>query len=166
MSSISASMDPSEEARLLSTGYDLYTSDQNPSPVPQESQDSESEHEEEEESDPGGFLLSNQRIFFLLIDALSALIIRLWLATISVSLLMYIIRRVSMHSLIHHSGSLMSDSEVEVSVFPKPFPLAATPALFGQIITTPIIGIFFYHFPLFFSSSFFMIFIFLIFPCF
>ena len=87
---------------------------------------------------------SNQRIFFLLLEALFALIVRLWLATVSVSLLMYILRRMSMHSLVHQSGSLMSDAEVEVSIFGKRTQyrhhLPATPALFGEIISAPIVG--------------------------
>lgn len=150
MSSISASLDPSEEARLLSD-HPSHHHHHHPHhqhahilSSAEEYSDLESEYEEEEESDPDGFLRSNQRIFFLLLEALFALIIRLWLATVSVSLLMYILRRMSMHSLVHQSGSLMSDAEVEVSIFGKHTQyrhhLPATPSLFGEIISAPIVG--------------------------
>lgn len=79
-----------ENVRLLNTR-----------PMEDQQDEISSDTESEESSDADGFVRPNRRIFSLLVEAMFALIIRLWVATVSVSLLMYFLRRMPIHSLVH-----------------------------------------------------------------
>lgn len=82
-------------------------------------------------------------VILLLLQALASLIFRLWLATITISMLMYFVRRVSVHNIRHQNGQLISDRNVEivrVGNDEDQMSFTATPALFGKILTETITG--------------------------
>lgn len=95
--------------------------------------------ETESDLDLGGYSGSHQRAFSLLMEAMSALIVRLWVATLTVSVVMYFLRRIPVHPLVHHSGLLMSDREVDLAISSN-ISLTGTPALFGNIMGEPFSG--------------------------
>jgi len=100
---------------------------------------SDNASEPDSDGELDGYVGSHQRAFSLLIEAMFALIMRLWLATLTVSILMYFLRRIPVHPLVHHSGSLMSEREADL-VISDDYILPVTPALFGKILGKPIKG--------------------------
>jgi hypothetical protein len=83
---------------------------------------------------------SNVRVFSLLLKALFALIVRLWIATLSISMIMYFLRRIPVNPILHHSGRIINEKPVVLS-WGKDMEWTATPALFGAIINEEIRGI-------------------------
>jgi hypothetical protein len=82
---------------------------------------------------------SSVRVFSLLLKALFALIVRLWIATLSISMIMYFLRRIPVNPMLHHSGRIINDKPVVLS-WGKEQEWTATPALFGSIIGEEIRG--------------------------
>ncbi|KAJ3356952.1 hypothetical protein HDU91_005470 [Kappamyces sp. JEL0680] len=101
--------------------------------------DDVSEGGSDDDVDSNGFVGTRSRAVSLLAEALLALIARLWVATLTVSVLMYFLRRIPLHPLVHQSGALISDREVEISVA-NDYQIYATPALFGKIFDGPVQG--------------------------
>merc|ERR1719354_590657 len=85
-----------------------------------------------------GYLGSHQRAFSLLMEAMAALIIRLWIATVIVSTVVYLLRKLPVHPLRHHSGEQMSDLDIEYHTLSVSG--ATTPALFGAILKENLSG--------------------------
>ena len=77
-------------------------------------------------------------VVLLLLQALASLIFRLWLATITISILMYFVRRVSVHNIRHQNGTLISDRNVEILGAGSRF--TGTPALFGKVLKDTLRG--------------------------
>jgi hypothetical protein len=96
--------------------------------------------EEEEDEDQDGFVGSRSRAFSLLAEALFALISRLWTATLFVSVLMYFLRKIPIHPVVHQSGVLISDRDVDIAVA-QDYYISATPALFGKVLGPEIFGL-------------------------
>ncbi|KAJ2997408.1 hypothetical protein HDV02_005537 [Globomyces sp. JEL0801] len=82
---------------------------------------------------------SRRETISILIQAVLSLVLRLWLATMSVSILMYFVRR-AMHPLVHSSGMLMDDRPVNLVVDGIDYDWEAIPAMFGQPLIAPISG--------------------------
>jgi hypothetical protein len=82
------------------------------------------------------------RMTMIFINALCSLVLRLWLSTVSISLLMYLIKRIPVNHLKHHSGAYISDQEAMIQY--NSIVWTSTPALFGRILEEPIRGA---HFP-------------------
>lgn len=74
----------------------------------------------------------------LFINALGSLILRLWLSTVTISMLMYVIRRIPIHHLKHQSGRYISDQDIGIFIDKNEW--SATPSLFGRIFDKPITG--------------------------
>jgi hypothetical protein len=91
------------------------------------------------DEDPDGYLGSHQRALSLLAEAMVALIVRLWIATLAVSTLMYFLRRIPVHPVVHHTGAYMSDKEILITT--PSLQAETTPALFGMILTKSLSGI-------------------------
>ena len=84
----------------------------------------------------------SSEVLLLLLQALGSLIFRLWLATVTISMLMYFVRRVSIHNIRHQNGQLISDRVVNiVNVGAEDIKFVATPALFGQVLKDSVRGI-------------------------
>lgn len=79
----------------------------------------------------------------LLLQALFSLIIRLWFATLSISMLMYFLRRIPLNPLLHHSGMIINDKPVVVHLHGSQNSWVSTPALFGSVLSEPITGKFY-----------------------
>jgi hypothetical protein len=81
---------------------------------------------------------SGVRVLSLLLQALFSLILRLWLATISISIIMYFLRRIPVNPLLHHSGRIIGDKPISILI--DDYQAKATPALFGKIVSDDIHG--------------------------
>ncbi|KAJ3268174.1 hypothetical protein HDV01_003357 [Terramyces sp. JEL0728] len=75
--------------------------------------------------------LENRRVMSLFLKALLSLIFRLWIATLTVSVLMYFVRRVPLQPIVHHSGKLVREQILEASIAGEQNDWQVTPALFG-----------------------------------
>ncbi|KAJ3321141.1 hypothetical protein HDV06_004594 [Boothiomyces sp. JEL0866] len=84
--------------------------------------------------------LENTRVMSLFLKALLSLIFRLWIATLTVSVLMYFVRRVPLQPIVHHSGKLVREQILEANIIGEQNDWQVTPALFGIPFATEITG--------------------------
>ncbi|KAJ3257576.1 hypothetical protein HK103_004485 [Boothiomyces macroporosus] len=84
--------------------------------------------------------LENTRVMSLFLKALQSLIFRLWIATLTVSVLMYFVRRVPLQPIVHHSGKLVREQILEANIAGEHNDWQITPALFGTPFDTEITG--------------------------